>query len=185
MGDALGLFLPLPVRRLRADAAALHADHGPEEVERDLRRDEPVVGLSPDAWELRRAFDVARVPDLLPQLVDRRGARRRDHDADQHSGGLRPLADEVLGLGHSRDRRVPDLPHPRDAALHPAVQDVRDLPRLDRDRAHQSLVRAAAALPDADGPLRHLDHDRLFRLDPEGARRGGADRRRELDADAD
>src|SRR5215204_1206694 len=98
MGDALGLFLSLPVRRLRALAAAVHADHEPEEVERDLRRHEPMVGLSPDAWELRRAFDVAGVPDLLPQLVHRGGARRRDNDADQHSGRLRALADEILGL---------------------------------------------------------------------------------------
>ena len=35
-------------------------------------------------------------------------------------------------------------------------------------------------LSDADGAVLHLDHDRLLRLDPEGARRGGADRRRQL-----
>ena len=35
-------------------------------------------------------------------------------------------------------------------------------------------------LSDADGAVLHLDHDRLLRLDPEGARRGGADGRRQL-----
>ena len=44
-----------------------------------------------------------------------------------------------------------------------------------------STLVGAAALSDADGAVLHLDHDRLLRLDPEGARRGGADRRRELD----
>ena len=34
-------------------------------------------------------------------------------------------------------------------------------------------------------PFCHLDHDRLFRQHPEGAGRGGADRRRGLSADPD
>src|SRR6476646_2955671 len=47
------------------------------------------------------------------------------------------------------------------------------------------MVGAAAALSDADGAVLHLDHDRLLRLDPEGARRGGADGRRQLSTDSD
>ena len=42
--------------------------------------------------------------------------------------------------------------------------------RLDRDPADQPMVCAAAHLPDAHRAVLHLDHDRLFRLDPEGAR---------------
>ena len=63
------------------------------------------------------------VPDLLPQLGARLGLRRHHHHADQRAGGVRALAHEVLGLGHARDRRLPHLPHPGDAAVHPAVQD--------------------------------------------------------------
>jgi ABC-type maltose transport system permease subunit len=44
-------------------------------------------------------------------------------------------------------------------------------------------VGAAAAYPTLTGAVLHLDHDRLFRLDPEGARRGGADGRRQLPPD--
>ena len=47
-----------------------------------------------------------------------------------------------------------------------------------------SIWGAGAGLPDADRALLHLDHDRLLRLHPEGAGRGGADRRRQLGADA-
>ena len=54
-----------------------------------------------------------------------------------------------------------------------------------RHPADQSMVGAAAALSDADGAVLHLDHDRLLRLDPEGARRGGADGRRQLPPDSD
>ena len=48
-----------------------------------------------------------------------------DHHADQHPGRVRAGAHEVLGLGDARHRRVPHLPDPRDAALHPALQDLR------------------------------------------------------------
>ena len=48
-----------------------------------------------------------------------------DHHADQHAGRLRAVAHEVLGLGHARDRRIPHLPDPGDAAVPAAVQDVR------------------------------------------------------------
>ena len=51
--------------------------------------------------------------------------------------------------------------------------------------ADQPLVGEPDPLSDADRAVLHLDHDRLLRLDPQGARRGGADRRRHLDADAD
>ena len=50
----------------------------------------------------------------------------------------------------------------------------------DRYPADQPLVRAAVHLSDADGAVLHLDHDRLLRLDPEGARRGRHHRRRLL-----
>ena len=76
---------------------------------------------------------------------------------------------------------------PRQPAVHSAVQDVCGVRRLDRHPAHQPMVRAADHLSDADGAVLHLDHDRLLRLDPEGARRGRHHRRRILvpDADAD
>ena len=75
------------------------------------------------------------------------------HDADQRAGRLRAVAHEVLGLGDARDRRVPDLPDPRDAAVHAAVQDVRRVQRVDRHRADQPLVGAADPLSDADVPF--------------------------------
>ena len=51
-------------------------------------------------------------------------------------------------------------------------------------RPAQFLLEHGAGLSDADGAVLHLDHDRLFPVDPEGARRGGADRRRRPHADA-
>ena len=51
--------------------------------------------------------------------------------------------------------------------------------------ADQPLVGAADRVSDADGAVLHLDHDRLLRLDPEGARRGRHHRRRVLVPDAD
>ena len=40
----------------------------------------------------------------------------------------------------------------------------------DRDPADQPMVCAVDRLSDADGAVLHLDHDRLFRVDPQGAR---------------
>ena len=139
----------------------------------------------PDARQLRRAARLVAVSDLLPQLGARLGLRRHHHHADPRAGGVCAVAHEVLGLGDARDRRLPHLPDPGDAAVHPAVQDVRGVQRVDRHPADQSLVGAADHLSDADRAVLHLDHDRLFRLDPEGARRGGADGRRQLPADPD
>ena len=107
------------------------------------------------------------------------------HHADQRAGGLRAVADAVLGLGDARHRRVPDLPDPGHAAVSAAVQDVRGVQRLDRHPADQQMVRAADPLSDADGAVLHLDHDRLLRIDPEGTRRGRHHRRRVLVPDAD
>ena len=136
-----------------------------------------------DARQLHRAARLLAVPDVLPQFRAGLGLRGHDHHADLGAGGVCAVAHEVLGLGHARDRHLSHLPHPRDAAVHPAVQDVRGVQRVDRHPAHQSLVGAADHLSDADGAVLHLDDDRLFRLDPEGARRGGADGRRQLPAD--
>ena len=140
---------------------------------------------SPTLGELHRAADPEHLPDLLPQLGDRGGAHRHHHHADQRHRRLRARPHEVLGLGDAGDRRVPDLPGPRDAAVHPVVQDVRLGQRDLRHPADEPLVDADHPLSDADRAVLHLDHDRLLRLDPEGARRGGADRRRDLDPDAD
>ncbi len=86
------------------------------------------------------------------------------------AGCIRIGADAVLGFDDSRDWRLPDLSHSRDAALYPAVQDVRGDRRLDRHPAHQQMVRAADPLSDPDGAVLHLDHDRLLRFDPERTR---------------
>ncbi len=41
---------------------------------------------------------------------------------------------------------------------------------LDRDPADQQMVRAGDRVSDADRAVLHLDHDRLFRVDPQGTR---------------
>jgi len=46
--------------------------------------------------------------------------------------------------------------------------------------ADEPLVLLIIIFPTLDRAVLHLDHDRLFRQHPEGARRGGADRRRGL-----
>jgi ABC-type maltose transport system permease subunit len=53
--------------------------------------------------------------------------------------------------------------------------------------SYQPLVGVNHPLADPHGAVLHLDHDRLFRQHPEGARRSGADRWCRLypDADAD
>ena len=185
LGAALVVFLPDAVRDLVPDAAGLHADHVAQEQRGDFGGHQSVVGAASDARQLHRTADVVDLPDVLPQFRAGVGLRGDDHDADQRAGGVRALAHAVLGLGHARDRHLSHLPHSGDAALHPAVQDVRRVQRVDRHPAHEPLVGAADRLPDADGAVLHLDHDRLFRLDPEGARRGGADGRRQLPADSD
>ena len=79
----------------------------------------------PTLVELRRAADVEPVPALLLEFGDGLDRRRDHHDADQRAGRLRAGADEVLGLGDARDRRVPDLSHSGQPPVHSAVQDVR------------------------------------------------------------
>ena len=109
------------------------------------RHHQSVVGLLADALELHRAADAEPVPDLLPQLgagVDLRGDR---HHADQRDRRLLAGPHEVLGLGGAGDRRVPDLPDPGHAAVHPAVQDVRVRARDHRHRADEPLVDADAS----------------------------------------
>ena len=143
-----------------------------------------VVGVSPDAVELRRAADVALVSDIFPQLGGCLRGGGHDHHADQRARRLRSVAHEILGFGDTRHRRLPHLPDPGDAAVPAALQDVRHHQRADGHPADQQLVGAADPLSDADGAVLHLDHDRLLRLDPQGARRGRPDRRRRLFPDA-
>ena len=72
----------------------------------------------PTLDELHRAPDVEPVPAVLLEFRAGLDLRRHHHHADQRTGGLRTGADEVLGLGDARDRRLPDLPDPRHAAVH-------------------------------------------------------------------
>jgi multiple sugar transport system permease protein len=169
LGAALVLFLPDAVCDLLAGAAALYADHLLEEQRRDFGCDQSLVGVSSDAVELYRAADLQPIPALLLEFGVRRGNRGGADHADQRARGVCTVANEVLGFGDARNRRLPHLPDPRLAAIPAAVQDVRGDRQLDGDPAHQQMVRAAVSLPDADGAVLHLDHDRLFRLDPEGA----------------
>ena len=128
--------------------AALHADHLAQEQCRDFGGDQSLVGISSDAFELRRTADIEPVPDVLPELRHRFDLRRDHHHADQRAGRIRPGADAVLGFGDARDRSVSHLPHSGHAAVHSAVQDVRGVWRLDRNPADQSMVRAVAGLSD-------------------------------------
>ena len=89
-----------------------------------------------------------------------------DHHADQRACGVCFGKDAVLGFHDARDRRVPDLPDPRHPAVPAAVQDVRSVWRLDRNSAYQPMVCAADRVSDTDRAVLHLDHDRLFRVDP-------------------
>src|SRR6266404_2854939 len=87
--------------------------------------DQSLVGISSDAVELCWTADIEPVPDVFPELrlgIDLRGYH---HHADQRARGVRAGTDAVLGLRNTRDRRVPDLPYPRHAAVYSLVQDVR------------------------------------------------------------
>ena len=130
LGAALVVFLSHAVRDLLPDAADLHADHVAQDQRGDLGRDQSLVGLQSDARQLRRALDLAAVSDVLPQLGAGLGHRGDDHHADQRARRVCALAHAVLGLGHARDRDLPHLSHPGDAAVHPAVQDVRGVQRI-------------------------------------------------------
>ena len=101
-----------------------------------------------------------------------------DHHGDQRARRFLARPHAVLGIGHPRDRHLPDLPGARHAAVHSAVPD------RQMDRPAQFLLGHGAGLPDADRAVLHLDHDRLFPVDPERARRSGAHRRRRPYADA-
>ena len=75
------------------------------------------------------------VPALLLEFGDRLDRGRDRHHADQHARGFRAGADEVLGLGDARDRRLPHLSDPGQPAVHSAVQDAGGDPGLDRHHA--------------------------------------------------
>ena len=164
------VLFPHAVCDLFAGAAALHVDHVAQEQRRDFGGDQSVVGIPSNAGELCRTADIEPVPDVLSKFGNGFCPRGGDHDADQRARGIRIVSHAVLGLGDAGNRRISDLPHPGYAAVPAAVQDVRGIRRLDRNPVDQPMVRAGRRLSDADRPVRHLDHDRLFCIDPEGTR---------------
>jgi hypothetical protein len=175
----------LAVCAVLAGAAALHDHHLAEKQRGNLGGNQSVVGVSSDAVELPRVADLEPVPDLPPQLRAGLDLRGDDHHADQHTCRLRIVANAVLGFGDARHRCLPHLPGSGHVTVPAAVQDVRGVLRLDRHPVDQPMVCAADCVSDADRAVLHLDHDRLFRLDSQGARRGRHRRRRLMAADAD
>ncbi|CAA9226262.1 MAG: Maltose/maltodextrin ABC transporter, permease protein MalG, partial [uncultured Acetobacteraceae bacterium] len=179
LGAGQRLRVPGNLRGAVPGPAALHVHH----VVQGQRRGgqppgQPLDDPQPDAGELHRHPGRPDVPALLPEQRGRHRPRGVHHHGGVHARGVRAGADALLGQPSAGDRRVPDLPRAGNVAVHPAVPD------RGRPRPAQLDLGAGAGLPDADRALLHLDHDRLLRLHPQGAGRGGADRRRQLDADA-
>ena len=173
------LHRPQRVRGHLPGAAVLHADDQPEVVGGDLGAErQPVAGPPSDAGELLVPDHLPELPDLLPEFGDDHDLYRGDQHGDLHPRRVQPGADGLLGQQRAQHRRVPDLPDPGLAAVPAAVPDHRHA------RADQQRLVPGDPVSDPGGAVLHLDHDRLFQLDPEGAGRGGADRRRRLSADA-
>src|SRR5262249_19095567 len=86
---------------------------------------------------------------------------------------MRFWGSELLATGIFLTYLVPDT-----LLFIPLFQIVRGLALL------KLLLEYGARLSHADCPLLHLDHDRIFPVDPEGARRGGIDRWRRAYANA-
>ena len=86
----------------------------------------PIRGSSPDGItfdHFRSCSDADRLSDLLQEYGHRHGLRGRHHDGGERARRLFARPHEILGLGHPRDRHLPDLPGARLAPVHPAVPD--------------------------------------------------------------
>ena len=79
-------------------------------------------------------------------------------------GRMKFWGSSILATGIFLTYLMPDT-----LLFHPAVPD-RQI-----GRPAQFLLGHGADLSDADGAVLYLDHDRLFPVDPQGTRRGGAD----------
>src|SRR3546814_16923390 len=80
------------------------------QVERgDRGGPESLVGLRTDADQLPGAARIDRVHEVLLELGDGVGARGWHHHGGQRDGGVRPVADAVLGLRYAGDRDLPLL----------------------------------------------------------------------------
>src|SRR4029079_14050558 len=68
LGAALVGLLSRPVRDLLAGASFVHVDHLAQEQRGDFSGNKPLVGVSSNVVELRRASDVEPVPEVLLEL---------------------------------------------------------------------------------------------------------------------
>ena len=116
-----------------------------------------------DARSIPPAADADRFSDLFQEHGDRDGVRGGDHDGGQRARCLLTRPHEVLGLEHPGNRHFSDLLGSRHAVVHSALSDRQGA------RAAQLLLEHGAGLSDADGAVLHLDHDRLFPVDPQRA----------------
>src|SRR5262249_5530048 len=162
LGSDRVLLFPGAVRDLFPHPALLHDRYGVQE-----RRRGRAYGYQPvdhRRWDyagsIQTAADTIGLSDFLQEHSDRDDLRRVDHYGGQRIGGILTRADEVLGFKHSRHRHFSDLSRPRYAVVHSTISD-----RQGR-RPAELLLGHGASLPDAHGAVLHLDHARLFPINP-------------------
>ena len=79
------------------------------------------------------------------------------------SGGILSWPHAILGVKHTRDGHLPDLPRARHIALHSPVPD------REGHWPAQFVLGNGCGLSDPYGAVLHLDHDRILPIHSEGA----------------
>ena len=125
-------------------------------AEISAERGNPWLAHHPTLQNFSELIGQFQLSALLPELGDRDHLRGGHLHGDFHFRGVQPGANWLLGQSVPGYRRLPDVPDPGFAAVHPAIPDRR------RARAHQQRLVPGADLSNACGTVLHLDHDRLL-----------------------